>query len=178
MRDGEKREVGLWAFIGFWVTALLGTVLHFLYDWTGSAVVALFSAVNESTWEHMKLAFFPMFVFAIVQWFIAGRQFPGYWCIKMRSIVAGLVLIPVLFYTLGGVFGATPGWVNIAIFFAAVAIAYLWEARQFKKGATCTCNKWAFALLCLIAVLFFVFTFATPRIALFEDPISGTYGIQ
>lgn len=35
----------------------------------------------------------------------------------------------------------------------------------------------AFALLCLIGVLFAVFTFAPPHLPLFEDPITGTYGI-
>ena len=32
-------------------------------------------------------------------------------------------------------------------------------------------------LLAGIAVLFVVFTFATPEIGIFRDPLSGTYGI-
>ena len=44
----------------------MGTLLHFLFDWTGgNAVVALFSAVNESIWEHLKLLFYPMVLFAV-----------------------------------------------------------------------------------------------------------------
>ena len=64
-----KRSIGLRQFWGFAVTALGGTLLHFLYDWTHSAWVAPFSGVNESTWEHMKLLFWPMFLYAIVQYF-------------------------------------------------------------------------------------------------------------
>ena len=65
-----KRQIGLWQLMGFAVTSLGRTLLHFLYDWTGEAVwVAPFSGVNESTWEHMKLLFWPMFIFAIIESF-------------------------------------------------------------------------------------------------------------
>ena len=37
-----------------------GTLLHFVYEWAGeSTVAAIFSTVSESTWEHLKLLFFP-----------------------------------------------------------------------------------------------------------------------
>ena len=53
-----KRTVWLWELVGLAYVSLVGTVLHFLYDWLGGAVwVAPFSGVNESTWEHMKLLF-------------------------------------------------------------------------------------------------------------------------
>ena len=48
--------------IGFFVTTVLGILSHFVYDWTGGGfLIGLFFPVNESTWEHMKLLFFPMF---------------------------------------------------------------------------------------------------------------------
>lgn len=63
-----KRDVTLWQFAGFTVTSLGGTLLHFLYDWSNQSIFAApFSAVNESAWEHMKLLFFPMFIFALIQ---------------------------------------------------------------------------------------------------------------
>ena len=40
--------------------AVLGTLNHFLYELSGGAAIfALFCPVNESTWEHLKLLFFP-----------------------------------------------------------------------------------------------------------------------
>ena len=49
-------------------TVLLGSLLHFVYGWSGGSVLAAgFSAVNESTWEHMKLLFFPVFLLTLVQ---------------------------------------------------------------------------------------------------------------
>ena len=61
-----KRSLSIWQFAGFTFTAVLGTLLHFLYEWTQMIAFAPFSAVNESTWEHMKLLFIPMFLLAII----------------------------------------------------------------------------------------------------------------
>lgn len=173
-----KKDISLWQYAGFVFTAVFGTLLHFLYDWTGGSVlVAPFSAVNESTWEHMKLLYFPMLVFALIQSRFFGEH-KDYWCVKLAGIVTGLVLIPVLFYTLNGVFGKTPDWVNIAIFFVSAAVAFIVETRLFKKDSlNCKVPFIAFAVIVLIGVLFVVFTFWAPQIPLFRDPLSESYGI-
>ena len=173
-----KRSMGLWQLMGFAVTAFGGTILHFLYDWTGGALwVAPFSGVNESTWEHMKLLFFPMLGFAVVQsLFFPERE--DFWCVKLKGILRGLLLIPVLFYTYNGVIGRSPDWINIAIFFISAAIAYIYETRQFNNETTvCRSKKRAIFLLLLLAALFILFTFKTPKIGIFKDPLTGTYGI-
>ena len=173
-----KRSIALWQLMGFAVTAFCGTLLHFLYDWTNNAVwVSPFSGVNESTWEHMKLLFWPMFLFAIVEnFFFRDRE--EFWCVEVKGILFGIVLIPVLFYTYNGVIGSSPDWINIAIFFISAAISYIYETRQFNNGTTvCKNPKLAIALLCAISVLFVAFTFATPEIGIFKDPLTGTYGI-
>lgn len=68
-----------WELAGFLFTGALGVLLHFLYEWSGgNTLAAAFSAVNESTWEHMKLLFFPMFVFRYfrcVSWDETTRTF-------------------------------------------------------------------------------------------------------
>ena len=172
-----KRSISLAQFWGFAVTTLGGTLLHFLYDWTKSAWVAPFSGVNESTWEHMKLLFWPMFLFAIAQSFFF-RDRENFWCIKLRGTLLGLLLIPIMFYTYNGVIGKSPDWINIAIFFIAAAVVYIYETRQFHRDVSpCLFPKAAFAALCAITLLFVLFTFFTPEIAIFRDPITGTYGI-
>ena len=173
-----KQSVGLWQLMGFAVTSLLGTLLHFLYDWSGGAVwVAPFSGVNESTWEHMKLLFWPMLLFAILQSFFF-RDRPGFFCIKRRGILLGLTLIPLLFYTYNGVIGKSPDFVNIAIFFISAAAAYIYETRLLiKKAAAPCCKRSAVATLAAIALLFAVFTFRTPRLGVFLDPVTGRYGV-
>ena len=173
-----KKEIGLSEFLGFAVTSLGGTLLHFLYDWTGESVfVAPFSGVNESTWEHMKLLFFPMFIYAIIQSFFF-RDSEDFWCVKLRGILLGISLIPIIFYTYNGVVGKSPDWLNITIFFICAAVAYVFETRLYNsESINCKKPKLAVAVLCVIAILFGIFTFAAPEIGIFRDPLTGTYGI-
>lgn len=166
-----KRNLSLWQFGGFSLTALLGTMLHFLYDWTNrSVLVATFSSVNESTWEHMKLLYFPLLIFALFQNRFS-EDYKNFWCIKLTGILTGLILIPVIFYTYNGAFGRSPDWLNIAIFFISAAVTFFLEWRLFKKDHFhCRRSFWALAVIILIGVLFAVFTFAPPGIPLFENP--------
>ena len=175
-----KSSVLKWQVAGFVFTAVLGVLLHFLFDWTGGIVpVALFSAVNESIWEHLKLLLFPMLVFAVIESRWLSKDYPAFWCIKLKGILLGLVLIPVLYYTVNGIFGQTADWVNIAIFFITVAISYLVETRLLLNDiAQCRFPGRAQLLLWVLVLLFIVFTFLPPRIPLFQDPMTGTYGFR
>ena len=173
-----KRTFPLWQALGFGITTLLGTILHFLYDWTGeNFLIAPFAAVNESTWEHMKLLFWPMLIFSVAEsFFRRGRS--DFWCIKARGIMLGLVAIPILFYTYNGVIGKSPDWVNIGIFFLSAAIAFLYQSVLLKKESTTCFRPWiAIAVLLSIGAMFVVFTFYTPPLAIFKDPLTGKYGI-
>lgn len=118
-----------------------------------------------------------MFIYAIVQSFFF-RDREDFWCVKLRGILLGLALIPIIFYTYNGVIGKSPDWINIAIFFISAAVAYIYETRLFNsEKVKCKSSKLAFAVLCVIALLFAVFTFRTPEIGIFLDPLTGTYGI-
>ena len=172
-----KQRSILWQAAGFAVATFGGTILHFLYDWTGGSIlVSPFSGVNESTWEHMKLLFWPLFLIALVQRRFFREQ-ENYWCVKLAQILLGLTMIPVLFYAYNGVFGQSPDWINIAIFYITAALAFLFERWAFEQDRHCKSQQLAFAAICLLGVLFAVFTFAPPQIPLFRDPVTGTYGI-
>ena len=174
-----KRNIAPYQLLGFGVTALFGTILHFLYDWLGEAVwIAPFSGVNESTWEHMKLLFWPTFIFAIIQsFFFKDRS--DFWCVKLRGISLGISLIPILFYTYNGAIGKSPDWLNISIFFISGAILFIYETRLFKsESLLCPSKAIPFTILCIYALLFIVFTFVQPKLSIFLDPITNTYGIS
>ncbi len=173
-----KRDVSLWQAAGFAAVSLGGTLLHFLYEWTGeSALVAPFSGVNESTWEHMKLLYFPLVLFALVQsWFF--RDYAHFWRVKLIGTVTGLLLIPLLFYTYNGAIGPSPDWLNITIFFLSAAGTFLLETHCFRRGDHRRGHpRAAQGAILFIGVLFVVFTFATPRLPLFRNPLTGAYGI-
>ena len=174
-----KRDIFLWQFFGTTFTCVLGTLLHFTYEFFPNNFIALFSSVNESTYEHLKLIFFPMFLFSIVESFFFNKHYNGFWCIKFKGILIGLILIPTLFYTLIGIFGILYGYINILIFFVSVIVSYLYEYFQFKKQPINKSKGFIYILLLiLIAISFFIFTFYPPKIPLFLDPLTKSYGIN
>ncbi len=64
--------------ISFIIASLLGVIFHFIYGWSGeNAVAGLFFPVNESTWEHLKLIFFPILLVSIGEFYFSYpiRQF-------------------------------------------------------------------------------------------------------
>ena len=50
------------ALFAFVIATLAGSCLHFVHDLFPSPVTALFSPVNESLWEHLKILFWPYLV--------------------------------------------------------------------------------------------------------------------
>lgn len=174
-----RKRLVAWEWASFFVTGALGTALHFVYDLTGqSAVAAAFSAVNESTWEHMKLLFVPYFLFTPVQFAVFREPLQNFFAVKATSLLVGLALIPALFYTLTGCFGKLPDWVNIGIFFVAAAAMCLMSCRMLLGGAL-RGGAWqilGFALLWAGLFAFVLFTFRTPHLPLFRDPLTLGYG--
>ncbi len=173
-----KKSLKLWQIVGFVFTGIWGVVLHFLYDWTNQSIIAApFSAVNESIWEHMKLLFFPMFVFALIEYGFIGRDYKNFWSVKLAGTSVGLFLIPIIYYSYTGIFGVNADWFNIVIFFIAAAAAYFLETVLFKNRTPRKSQIVAFFIMCIIALLFIVLTFVQPHLPLFQDPATGSYGI-
>lgn len=174
-----KKSLTFWQIGGFLFTSAAGSLLHFLYEWTNQSIlVAPFSAVNESTWEHMKLLFFPMFVFSLLENRFVSERYNNFRCAKLFGTAVGLFLIPVLYYTYTGALGVTADWFNIAIFFISAAAAYFVETVILKRVVSLSKSSFlCFVVLCLIALAFIIFTFVQPKIPLFQDPVTGMYGI-
>ena len=175
-----RKRLFFWELAGFLFTSAMGSLLHFAYEWSGgSLAAAVVSAVNESTWEHMKLLFVPMFLFSVVQACVLGKNYPNFLAVRAVSIVTGLALIPVLYYTYTGVWGQMRDWANIAVFFLAALGAFLLDFYLLRRNRLSAPWQQVLGLIVLWALAFcFVWcTFRPPHIALWRDPLTGTYGI-
>ena len=63
-----KRSILRWELVGIIVISILGSVLHFVFEWSGNwAPVGVIAAVNESVWEHFKIAFWPALFYAHIR---------------------------------------------------------------------------------------------------------------
>lgn len=170
-----KRSISFWQVAGFLFTSMLGTFLHFLFDLSGqSLIAAIFSAVNESIWEHMKLIYYPMLLFALIEYRFWGKNHKQFWCIKLVGILLGLTLIPVLYYTYTGIFGVSVDWLNITIFFLSAGFVFWIENKLLQRGNSCRFSSQAsFVLICMIGVVFILLTFYTPEIPFLKDHEAG-----
>lgn len=160
----RKKEI-----IGFIFTAVLGTLLHFTYKWSGkNSFVALFSAVNESTWEHLKILFVPAAIFAVIEYFTIGRDLQGFLTVKASGIWVGMLTIVVLYYTYTGIIGRNFMWLDILIFFIGCAVISIYTLKYADRilGS----NFAGILLLIVSTIAFFVFTFFPPHIGLFRVP--------
>lgn len=169
-----------WQLGGFLFVCAAGTALHFLYQWSGESVAATpFAAVNESVWEHMKLLFWPMLLWAVAERAVLGGYPRGFWPVKALGTLLGLALIPALYYTYTGALGISVMWVDIAIFFVAAAAAFLAEMRMLARDWRCRGGTQiaALVLLAVLAAAFVLCTFVPPRVPLFRDPVTGAYGL-
>lgn len=173
------KNLSRWSIAGAVFTLLIGTLLHFVYDWFGGTIWAVLGAVNESTWEHLKLVFWPIVLFAVVEWFAYGRNTPGFWPAKAWSVLIAMAAIVVLFYTYTGILGYNLMAVDIATFVIGTILAYCFACRRLnqKKGSSAFAMVMAVLLLLALTVGFAVFTYAPPHLGLFLDPVSGSYGI-
>lgn len=158
--------------IGFVVTTVLGILSHFVYDWTGGGfLIGLFFSVNESTWEHMKILFFPMFLFALVGGKRMERQYPCIYNAMFTGILVGLALLPTLFYTYSGVLGYHVDWANIAVYVISVLVAYL---TVYRVAMVCKNkdDRVIRIVMYALVVAFMVFSVYPPEIGLFQVPTS------
>ena len=157
-----------------------GTALHFLYAWRGQrSWAAVFSAVNESVWEHMKLLYVPLFLLSMVQLCCQGRTSSNYLSVRAASALFGTALIPVLYYTYTGALGRDFLAADIAVFLLAAALTFLLDRVLRRKGTFGDGWQQILGLLLLWGVmfLFLYLTFRPCHIPLFRDPATGGYGI-
>ena len=174
-----KRLEG-WSLAGFLTVSVLGTLAHFCYEWSGrKLLVGAFCAVNESTWEHMKLLFFPALLFTMVQLAAAKERDGAVPAARAVSVTAGLALIPALYYTYTGVWGRHVMWADIAIFYLAAALVFWLDTRLRRRQRLWRTWQQAAGLIWLwvLAFLFIWWTFRPPHIGIFLDPVTGGYGI-
>ena len=109
--------------LGFLIIGGLGTLGHFAYDLSDkNTILGYFTPVNESTWEHLKLLFFPTLIFSVFEYFLLKEKPRNYLPSVAVSLVIGLISIVTIFYTYSGVLGFKVEWFNIAIYYIALLI--------------------------------------------------------
>jgi len=89
----DKRSIFWYELVGMVLIIILGSMLHFTFEWSGNQpIIGVFSAVNESVWEHLKIAFWPTLLYAIFEYNHLNKKTNNFFFVKIISLVALVIL--------------------------------------------------------------------------------------
>lgn len=166
-------KMKLFTIAGILFVAITGSLAHFLYDWTGkNYIIGLFAPVNESIWEHMKLLFFPMLIYALLMITVFRKNYPGIAASLCLGILTGTLFIPFFYYAYTYVLGKDFFILDIAAFILSILTAFLISYRLASSPVLKQYTLILTGLVLLLFICFVVFTYHPPAGRLFEDPAS------
>lgn len=159
---------------------ILGTLLHFIYEWSGNnVIISSFSAVNESVWEHLKLVFYPMLILGVIEYYFVKNIANNYIEAKAIGIFTAISFIVISFFTYTGIIGTNFFIIDILIFIISIILGE-WTSYKLmkrKNESTIQTKILAGGILIFLLSCFIIFTYVTPQVNLFRDFTNGTYGI-
>jgi hypothetical protein len=167
--------------LGIVPIVLLGSAMHFAFAWSGGwRPLAIVAAVNESVWEHLKLAFWPALVWALVVRRLAQPPVAAYWLAKALGLLAVPLTVVVLYYSYKALLDRNILALDIGIFVVAVAVGQLTAAvllGRLERRPAAWLHPLGTVLLLAQVLAYSLFTYLPPPLALFEEERSGRYGI-
>ena len=163
------RHLKRYTIIGIIFVLITGTLAHFLYDWTGNNhIVGLFTPINESIWEHIKLLFFPMLIYSLIMILKFHQKYSCITSALCFGIIMGVFLIPLFYYAYTSILGTNVFILDISTFILSVLTAF-W--LSYKLTLFCRLESYT-SLLCIIVCILFacflVFTYHPPDAAIFQ----------
>ena len=174
-----KNQTLAWEILGMIFTIFVGSFFHFIFELSGgNIIIGAISPVNESVWEHLKLAYIPLLLFSLLQYYFLKKSTNNFVIAKTVATFVIPLIIVISFYTYVAILGEDSLFFDIFFFALSIIIGYLISykiliSEQFSKK---------YSIICLIALivygaLFVIFTFYTPNLFIFQDSITGQYGI-
>ena len=162
-----------WLVIAIPIIFIVGSLLHFVYDWTGQIkLIGLFVPINESVWEHLKLLLLPIILWWLIFYALKGKKlkidkdkwFTG--CLV--ALISSMLFMIAFFYSYTGAFGKDILAIDILDMFLSVTfgqILGLYIYRHLKR------IKWWISLVAivLIVILFAIFTIYPPELPIFLE---------
>jgi hypothetical protein len=174
-----RKPILKWELIGIAVISSVGALLHFAFEWSGQLPpIGVFAAVNESVFEHLKLTYWPALLYTVTEYRLIRESANNFLVAKAASIYLMPAVIVALFYAYTTATGIESLVADIMIFIGAIALGQLTSYKILTRPKLRNrCNIAALAGIVSLGVVYAVFTFYPPRLPIFLDPVSGTYGI-
>jgi hypothetical protein len=181
MRFKDLTPEKKWIIIGIPVLLIIGSLVHFLYDFSSqNEIIGLFSPVNESVWEHLKMVVLPIILWWSIYYFTKGEEYNidnnKWFTSALISLLVALISIPLMHYFYTSAFGIESVVVDIIILFISILLGQLLALHYYNYGNGI---NYVLAILIMVIIIgvFMYFTFNPPHLPLFIDSETGQSGI-
>jgi len=176
MKNISTKKISI---LGFFFISVVGTLSHFIYEWAGNNdIIGAFTAVNESTWEHLKIAIIPAFIWLVITLIISKKN-NNVFIANLFSFLTIMISIIVIFYGYKAILQKDVLILDILTFYIAIALGQYvsYKIMNYKELPKIFDNI-SIILLILILISFIVFTYYPPKMEIFRNPINNSYGIE
>jgi hypothetical protein len=166
-----NRKLLAWEIGGFLFIGLVGAALHFTFELSNfqDMVVAFFSAVNESTWEHLKMVFWPGVVFMLIEYTYVRDVVRNYFIAKTIGLFLMPLVITVGWYAYTPFSGRSIFPLDLVLFYLAVLVGQIVSYKLLTAPPLSNrIRNIAVSAFIIMLIAFSTFTFFPPRIFLFE----------
>ncbi len=165
-------------YLGITIICIIGTLLHFTYELSHhNKYVAIFSAVNESTWEHIKICMTPTLLWSIYEIIKYGFT-PNFLLAKSLCLLTIIILIPILFYSYTIFTKKSILPIDVICFYITVICSQLVFNHFINLAIS---NIYIFISIILLIIELSAYLYLTtnpPKNFIFKDPITNKYGID
>lgn len=176
----KGNKVFIWELIGFFFIITFGTLFHFFYDWSGkSSIVGLFAPVNESIWEHLKLGFWSIAIFSIIEYKFIKEKVNNFIIAKAAGLIVIELFIVIFYYSYISLVGKNSLFLNILSYVLGALFCQIISYQILLKRKL---NDWlrviSISFIIIFGILLMVFTYFTPELPIFFDKSTNKYGVK
>lgn len=168
-----------WCLWGFWMILFTGSFLHSLFPLTGKPLwMAWLTPVNESVWEHLKMGFYGVLLYAIPEYFFLKGKVHNYLTARIAGTLIINLTVLATYYTYTSFTKSNYLWADIASFVLGCALCQWFSCRMFRmKRLKALYNIAGIILLVTTMAVFAYFTWEPPHLPIFRSQKGGVYGI-
>ena len=160
----------------FIIISVLGTLLHFTYNLSNKNIAfAIFSAVNESVWEHIKLLLTPIFLVSTIKYILKNQN--NYFIRLFLMLITSILLIIIFEYLITKYIKKYKSVFYILSFYVTTLVVTLIEHIFINIKPLYFLNKISIFLCLIMFIMYLTFTIFPPKCRIFKDPLTGKYGI-
>lgn len=160
---------------------VLTVLFHFLYDWWPNIFFSTLFPVNESIWEHMKLLYFGIIIYGIIEYFVMkkkGINFNNFFLNLFITSYSSIIIYLLMFLPIYNIIGENM-FISIILLFLVIVLESV-ISYYILSNNDCGRTSRVISIIMLIVgyIAFIYLTYNPIRNYVFYDKEEKKYGID